>query len=83
MRPTLRPAHFPSLSEAVMLKPTAPLRFAPMILGCVLCGGGFLHMWFHAQWGSEDWGVITMIVLGAGLMANEQVVGLIRAWRGK
>lgn len=57
-------------------------RLPAMMLGSVLCGGGLLHMWFHSQWGVEDWGVVTVIVIGAGVMFNAEIVALIRAWRG-
>lgn len=56
--------------------------FRETMIGSVLCGGALLHLWFHGAWGQEDWGVVAIIVIGAGIMFNREITDLIRAWRG-
>lgn len=56
-------------------------RLAAITLGTTLAGGGLLHLWFHPSAGIHDWAPVTIVIVGAGLAFNEEVVRLIVAWR--
>jgi hypothetical protein len=58
-------------------------RLGSLMFGSVITGGGILHMWFHSTWGKHDWTAFGVIVLGAGIAFNREVISLIKAWRAK
>lgn len=41
------------------------MKYARLIIGLTLLGLGGAHLWFHGQWGNEDWAVTGMMMFGA------------------
>jgi hypothetical protein len=55
---------------------------ASMIFGMCLSAGGMADLWFHAGAASHRmWAAVVVMVLGAGIAFNREVVGMLRAWK--